>query len=98
MQSRGCRCDPGYCNRAKLPTLVNLKTAQTLGLTITREFQLRADEAIRIAVLFAALHKFAFGTKPTSRDLHLLVRFRGEADMRGCFARTGSGAIDPKRT
>jgi len=46
MQSRGCRCDPGYCNRAKLPTFVNLKTAQTLGLTITREFQLRADEAI----------------------------------------------------
>src|SRR5262249_22833408 len=31
-QRRGCRYDPGYCNRAKLPTLVNLKIAQTLGL------------------------------------------------------------------
>ena len=45
-QRRGCRYDPGDCNRAKLPTLVNLKSAQTLGLTISREFQLRADEGI----------------------------------------------------
>jgi hypothetical protein len=30
----------------KAAHLVNLKTAQTLGLTISREFQLRADEVI----------------------------------------------------
>src|SRR5215831_546019 len=45
-----------------------------------------------------ALHESAFGTKRTSRDDLIIVRFRGEADMRRGVAPTASVADDPTRT
>jgi len=47
---------------------------------------------------FAALHESAFGTKRTSPDDLLFVRFWGEADLHCQPALIASDAIDPKRT
>jgi hypothetical protein len=52
----------------------------------------------RIALLFAALHESAFGTKRTYRDNRLFVRFRGKADMGRRTVPIVSAASDPKRT
>ena len=52
----------------------------------------------RMRASFAALHESAFGTKRTSPDDLLFVRFWGEADLHCQPALIASDAIDPKRT
>jgi hypothetical protein len=48
-----------------------------------------------MSMQLAAVHSVAIGTKRTCRDGLLVVRFRGEADMRVHVASIALAAIDP---
>jgi len=52
----------------------------------------------RVIALFAVVHWSACGTKRTSRNCPLFVRFRGEADIPPRSGACRSDANDPKRT
>src|SRR5262249_59303818 len=69
-----------------------------IGLDVPAEPDCPRRRGDRIAVFFAAMRMSAFGTKQTQRDVCLLVRFRGKADIRCRLALMLSAAFDPKRT
>src|SRR5262249_9103474 len=80
----------------KFELVVNVKAAKAVGLYDSRILSRPRRRGDRIAVLFL-LHRVnvANGTKRTYRHCLLLVRFRGQADMRdgvALTARLGSSA------
>jgi hypothetical protein len=57
-----------------------------------------ADEVIEKRCCLLRRVKTRWGAKRTWRDVSLLVRFRGEADIPRCILTIMSDANDPQRT
>jgi len=71
--------------------MMPLSTAATFHNAPVRECR----RVNRIAVLFAALHMSAHGTKRTCRDVLPIVRFQAGADEHGPLTLPASVATDP---